>query len=408
MLTTDEALYTNDMHDGFDFSTSPGLTLSFCGINKPQLADPEGPDRKKLDVILDICDKEFAKGNMTYMICTDKLKDETRDLKRVEAKQTRNFNPADFVDNVNLKKSVGHLVYKLKKMSLDTPAACGINPTGSMWGHTMKRFGKERVAFCDIKGWDGVATLILTLLVIPWLRKIYRNAGPLAMQRAAWSFIACIQAIRFAMGRGRLNNRGNSSGNWLTTFWNTINNWIFHCIILISTAKKQGIEAKEALRQFRCSLYSDDNISCVWGATWWNTPVLVAGFLEHFNIVATRGDKSLDFGEKDVETYIEDADFLSRGIVKRKGIYYAPLKMESILGQLYYVRVPANCMSMSYVMQQLQINLDNVIRELTEYPSKEAMGVVNALDTFIVQHNLPLHLNASIIRENVGYKISIY
>jgi hypothetical protein len=146
----------------------------------------------------------------------------------------------------------------------------------------------------------------------------------------------------------------------------------------------------------------------VWGATWWNTPVLVAGFLEHFNIVATRGDKSLDFGEKDVETYIEDADFLSRGIVKRKGIYYAPLKMESILGQLYYVRVPANCMSMSYVMQQLQINLDNVIRELTEYPSKEAMVVVNALDTFIVEHNLPLHLNASIIRENVGYKISIY
>ena len=62
---------------------------------------------------------------------------------------------------------------------------------------------------------------------------------------------------------------------------------------------------------------------------------------------------------------------------------------------------------MNHVYKQLRINIENVIRELREYDFQEAKEVMDAIEDFIVLHELPL---LPIIRfnhlEQIEFKIS--
>jgi len=210
-LTLLESLFEYKSLPKFDPATSKGMRLRKWKINKRELL------AGNKDVVLEFSEKmkpileAFSKGEYSYQLCADKLKDELRDLERVSQMKTRIFNVADFVDNVLIKMALGDLVEKTKKLYMFAPAACGTDPGSSAWRMLFERFNGLDVLCSDIKAFDHTATpwimIVLEVLVV--------RCYPSVQDRkfAMWAFWACMMAVRFNAGHGRFMARGNSSGN---------------------------------------------------------------------------------------------------------------------------------------------------------------------------------------------------
>lgn len=419
-LTPKESLYGAKEFDlaPFDCKTADGIRLKILGIKKIFLqylmwctfciaacpddtcptcgrkSIPNPHVARFLDVIQKYL-KLFASGIFTYQVCFDSLKDELRDIARVMAGAVRVFNVTDFVDNVLLKMAVGHFFYKYSQVGPLNGAACGINPASNMWGYYFNQFvGDESVVFLDVKGFDYVATLWLRIIVYYMLTVSYQSAGPFAVAFAKWAYVSCMCAIRFNRRIGRLLNRGNSSGNFGTTVFNTINNHIFHLVVLIIVSLKRGLDPIITLKTFNVLLYSDDNVSSLKNCLWWNTKFVSTAFKDVWHITMTDVNKNTleDIGD-DLYT-IMDAEFLSRRFVPGGGIVYCPLSFESLVQSLYYVRVPHKDRTPETILIQLQENLKNFSRELIEWnhDPKQAFLMWARVYNYIQVNNIPVYL----------------
>jgi hypothetical protein len=406
-LTFDEAMYGyQGKLDGFDFTTARGIRLRALGIKKKDLADPSHPSVAVLRRYVEERMEAMRNGDFKCQINADAMKDELRDHERVSSKKTRIFNVTDFVDNLIIKMAIGDLVSKFKDRMLFTPALCGINPTGSMWQEIYYQFKRySNIVFSDIKGWDHMAARWITAIFGPWVTRCYGgDPGSFAVKLALWSYLAARQCLRFNRGFGRRLDRGNSSGNWCTTFFNTFDNHCFHCVALIYMAQENDIDALVCLKDFGLRLYSDDNISASKFA-FWTVKNVATVFRLLFGITLTSTSKVEFTDESPDELYvIDDADFLSRSFVNRGNIIFAPLSKDSLLAQLYYVRVPKGKKSADFINQQLQINLENVSRELIEYDPRDAQQIVvhirNVISSGCLAVSLPYvdYTNSSVLK----------
>jgi len=294
------------------------------------------------------------------------------------------FNVTDFIDNILIKMALGALVAKFKKLLTHGPSMCGINPGCNMWSYIYALFIGRDLVCSDFSGWDHLSEKWIGMLVYPWLEMFY-GKGTFASRFACWAYLGATQAIRFNKGIGRRLDRGGSSGNWGTTFFNTINNHVMHCITLISLSLQNGYDWRLALADFRHVLYSDDNISS--GPKFW-TPGNVAREMKRlFGANLTGTDKG-SLGDQCIK--LHEADFLCRSFRKRNGVVYCPLSLDSLLSQLYYVRTTKSTRSRMHILYQLQINLDNVSRELLEYPEEEAYAIAKSIQDFINDNCLSL------------------
>jgi len=106
---------------------------------------------------------------------------------------------------------------------------------------------------------------------------------------------------------------------------------------------------------------------------------------------------------------IDDAEFLSRKFVVRKGIIMAPLAYDSLITQIYYLRSHTGATT-QFLTGQLQQNLDNVARELIEWEPQKASDLQRKISSFIYVTGLPvvmpmLNYGAG---KTVHYKIQYY
>ena len=144
-----------------------------------------------------------------------------------------------------------------------------------------------------------------------------------------------------------------------------------------------------ALATFTSIIYSDDNISAS-VFKWW-TIVNYAKYMKiYFGGTITATDKSTNFKQGN----IFDVDFLSRSFKKSSwsdDVIQCPLSFDSVIAQLFYVRKATHgSHDLNHVYKQLRINIENVIRELREYDFEKAKEVMDAIEDFIVVHDLPL------------------
>lgn len=385
-LTNDEAMYGYHNLDSFDWSSAEGINLKILGVKKKHLCDPESQAaeivRNHVDESIRLKDEE---GIYNYQINTDSLKDEIRDHARVDAKKTRVFNVTDTINNIEIKRSIGDLVSKTKEGFMLGPAMCGINPTSMCWTMLYNLFQGDNVVFTDVSGFDLACIMWVMIIIAPWLRVAYGH-NRRAYKRALWCVLSCILGLRFAFGRGRLLCRGNTSGNWITTFLNTIVNTCFHGVAVVYLAKENGDDPRKCLHALKLALYSDDNISQL-PYPWWNTANVVRAFRVLFNITLTDVNKGTIGNDLSLYT-IDQAEFLSRRFVKRDGVVYAPLGIDSLISQLYWVRLPRGSPD-SHLYAQLQQNIDNVLRELCEFPQDEAYIWCKRISDFIDEHDIP-------------------
>jgi len=323
----------------------------------------------------------------------DCLKDEPRDLTRVQQLKTRIFNIACCMDNSRIRMYIGDLVGRQKKFFFFSPGMCGLNPSTALWMMIYEMFLGGTVVFSDISGFDYTCGLWVMYILGPFLKRAYGNNAQ-AFVRALWAVKSCMCAIRFGpvvedgkiFFRGRMLECGNSTGNWATTTLNTWMNTCYHGVLTIAGSLLNDEDPLLNLFKLKMVLYSDDNISRL-DTLWWDAKFVGTYFDRLFGVTATGVDK----GElkTDVVT-IEDAEFLCRRFVKRNGIVYAPLEWESLTTQLYFVKCPRRLRGTQFVNEQLQINICNVARELVEYPPEEAFRIVGEIRKFCDEHSVPV------------------
>lgn len=393
-LTTSEALYGSDGLGKFDPHSSKGLRMRMWGMSKKDLFQTDTPpDPKVVDIFFHKVEEirvAQRNGDYQFQINFEKLKDELRDLERVLLKKTRIYFVTDFVDNVLIKMAIGALVSKMKDSYMTAPAACGVNPRGDAWRMIYSMFFGKKVVFADISGFDSTLTTWFFYIMQSLLNVAY--VDPKEREFAWWAVISCIHGIRFNLGKGRLLNRGNTSGNWITTWLNTVVNLSYFCVAIAFLANKHGDDPHEAIDLLIIKLYSDDNLSSL-DYPWFTAKNLSDVFLSLFGVVMTSVDKG-ELTDGSGSGTIDEANFLSRSFLVKKGVVCAPLDEECLLSQLYYVRVPrVKRGDIAYINGQLQQNLHNVQSELLEWDEASAHALAREIEDFIRSNKLPLSFN---------------
>lgn len=372
----------------FDPTTSRGLRMKEWGMSKKALIGYDGvPQDKvvlaKFEENLEDIYRMSKHGSYLRQINSDKMKDETLPTEFVEAGKARIFNVTDMVDNVMIKQAIGDLVLKSKDHFLFGPASCGVNPCGLIWASIFSHFAGLKLFCSDISGFDYTVNRFFYCVADLLLRRSYPRRRHYL--DACWAILSCLQAIRFSYGQGRIRNCGNTSGNWITTWLNTLVNTCYFCVATAFIAVSLGLDPSRCIKRLRLRLYSDDNI--VSPCHVMMTPDrYVDAFRDLFGVKLT----SVSKGVVDSEFIsISEAEFLSRGFSFEGGCVRAPLSEASVLGQLCYVRVPVRYRAnKAYVTKQLQQNMDNVMRELQEFPYERATYIVGIIRKFVVENGL--------------------
>jgi hypothetical protein len=347
------------------------------------------------------------------------LKHELRDHERVAQKKTRLFNITCLIDNLLLKAILGPLICYLKSRFFNVPNQCGIDPGGSSWAHMYSRLKTrgltlEDLVAGDISGWDTCIPDLFAHIIAAWCCSFYMTDsiyGP-TQSLIYWAIFSCFHALRFIGKRVFLLAKGNTSGNYVTTFLNSIVNYCFFKTIYILECRKRNIVPNWTEDMiFFC--YSDDNISRCPNHEWWTFSVVQAAFKEHFGIVFTAPDKSLNSKER---YSIEDVDFLSRKFgtfdlghaqYMHCNVVSAPIKIESLVGQLHYIRADKNQRNdPEFIRKQLDTNIENVRYELMHYPAEDAAIFIRDFNRYCLDHHLNHCMHPITTNERVQYVLN--
>lgn len=384
-LSIHDALFGSEL-EPFDPTTSSGIRLRLWNVDKKKLLgygdnlpdlDTFSVFESKMNILLD----SFRAGQWTHQINVDKLKDETLPVEQVNAYKARLFNVTDFVDNVLIKMAVGGFVAATKSSYLSGPQSCGINMRGSAARAVYNMFLGRDVVACDISGFDFTVNDTVMEVVSLIARTCYGDK--FSQDFFCWAFLSCLKAFNFDKGEARWRGLGNTSGNWITTFLNTIMNM---CYFVCTIKHMSPPDDPDAYSRLIVKLYSDDNLSALPDASWYSPSSLAVAAMNLFGITLTGTDK----GDVTSVCSIDEAEFLSRTFRNEHGTVFCPLAYSSLVGQLYYVRVPHEVHNdPNFIAQQLQINLSNVALELLEYPHAERHAVARRIFSFLEEHGNP-------------------
>lgn len=402
-LVAGEVLWTRGILPGFDPSTSKGLRMRKWGLSKRALlaGDPATCEVFE-ERILEIR-KAQKDGDYLYQLNFDKLKDELRDLDRVKAKKTRVFKITDFVDNVLIKMAIGDLVGRTKHMILIEPSACGINPYGEAWRVLSVMFPGVAVA-TDVRGFESVVSPYIFPVVWELIYRAYDDPDDRAF--AMWAVVSCVHGLRFDQGKGFWLGRQNTSGNWITTWLNTLANHIFFSVACGCLALSHGIDPLVAYNGFVGKYYADDNITAC-PFEWYTAENLAVAFKDLFGIELTGTTKGQVTNEECMGA-LSDLEFLSRGFRFERGLVFCPLKSDSLYGRLHFVKVPKKSrVDPKFVMKQLQINLESFALELYEYDVVTGDALAFEVVQFIERHRLPVRLPYVFNVDRVQHKLSL-
>lgn len=385
-LTVEESIYGDGKDiDSFDFSTADGMILKHHNVTKNDIREKN----EKASFIIDYIGKLWlmiCSGQFIYQTAAEALKDELRDHERVKACKTRIFFVHDFVFNVLLKMALGQLVHKRGARLGHHSEACGINPGSTIWKMWFNMFkGYDYVVCGDVSGNDYMHSPAIVETLIRYVGQFYTGFGvdKSVTNVITWSIMGLITAIRFNKGKGEYQGHGNTSGNYLTTFVNTLQLILIKMSCFWYCAIENGEDPEQCMDHLQMIVYSDDNISAS-PYSWWTIFAFRDWAWKLFRATITATDKS----DNITNMTIYEADFLSRRFVpheRNPEIICAPLSMDSLLAQLFYVRKCSNGKNIqAHISKQLEQNCGNVKRELVHYPYSQACDIITRINESLI------------------------
>jgi ribA/ribD-fused uncharacterized protein len=344
MLTLDQAL-SGETHFGqlppFPLDTSPGLP--WMALKKTQQKgktewfeqDEEG--WKPMPEVVERVNEMLANHEEKLanpIVFRGTLKDERRDVERVSLKKTRIFTAAPMEKTLVDRMYFGDMIYQFKNNRVEMNHAYGINAEGTEWNdmiHKHLDVGRNHFGF-DYSGFDASEHPILTATAMDIVKEFY----PKEMHdRIECSGVECFNHF-VVMGRNLYHaHQGNPSGIFLTTFVNTLVNWIVLYIAYIRLAIETGNHSFLSRTMFHRNValhcYGDDFICTVSDAARWFNGTSIPPILQEIGITATAPDK----GECQSFIPLNELTFLTRSFLPNpfegpKHLFVGPLSKQLI------------------------------------------------------------------------------
>lgn len=368
---------------------------------------------------------------------TDTLKDERRDLERVEAKKTRMFSAGDMAYNIHFRMFFLSFCKHIMKGRISNGSCVGINPFYMEWTqlvhHLQKRGNASNIIAGDFSNFDGTLGQPLLWLICEKINEWYTRHAQDKQQvqfdnnQRTMLFFEIVNSIHLADGDIVQWNQSQPSGNPFTAIVNTIYNlacvriawrlgirfWmhaasvgkVFLCVnenglkvLRTMTVRSTDTLIKEMdENQLRLMLpkfdkyvvavaYGDDNLLSISSEVGWFTQELMTIMLRKIGMEYTDDEKH---GISEFRS-LGHVHFLKRGFEysSEKKRWLAPLKFGTVLEMTNWVHGSADRDA------SCALNLESSHRELSMYPRSVFEEWTEKYRFVASRINIPVALNS--------------
>jgi len=312
------------------------------------------------------------RGEVPKNVVAGCLKDEPRELDRVEGGNTRLFCIGSLSHLCWTVMWMGALVTEMKRCRSTSDVAIGTNVYGHDWMNMERDLNKFINAFFgggDFKDYDtSQCTWLgwaLGMACVPFYRLPKGSWEENCVRYACQSALCPLLVIGSQL---YWLDYYNSSGGWLTGFLNSfVGIFIVNTAFFYAQAKSGDPDFQKVRRRDVMSLwvYGDDN---VWSiiqkfGKYFNMEFLTDFVFKMFGMGYTTAAKDVvrsPFIER------EDLEFLCRKFVKDGNIVRAPLARDSIVSMLMWIQKPSPLLGIS-LEDQFLINVETACQEWYQY-----------------------------------------
>lgn len=273
----------------------------------------------------------LVRGEQIEVLWGDTLKDETRELEKVDAGKTRLFTIGPIHYLILVRRYFMSFVTHVQDLAASHPVTVGINPHSLDWTQLYNRLttkGKSIIAG-DFSNFDGKLPAQVGRVFLDFVNEWYDDGDDIARIRTL--LMEHIFAAVHVHGNIAYQVRdGNPSGNPITSIYNSFCN-----IIMCHTILTKDFNLSDD--SFELAVYGDDNILAV-ELNNLRASDFTPYFKRRFDMDYTHWSK------KDSESYdtMETISFLGRKFVEDSGIIRAPLSLQTIVESTYFYKKPNN------------------------------------------------------------------
>lgn len=297
--------------------------------------------------------RDIKNGVCFSQVVIDCLKDELRDLERVADGKTRVFCVGEFVACIVCKMFFGTYMRETKLHRAEYTCGVGVNPHAYDWTHLGLRifqFGRDRVFGGDLPTMDISTQRYLAYLAACYLR-VRMNLDEAGFKSCIALMYNIVTTVHVTGGWSYFHEKGNSSGNWLTSWFNS-----FCCHVYIATCYyylRPATCDKRFVEYVALAVYGDDNLGSVHRDCDFFDNIKLAGALkELFGLDFTDPNKGVI-----TEPWLPENDqvFLARRFVWFEGVFLAPLDFESLDSMLCWERYHADFPKNAITSQNVEV-----------------------------------------------------
>lgn len=299
--------------------------------------------------------RSLIDGEETDVIVLDNLKDERLKVSKVETGDTRIFNIFPVHFNIALKMYFGDFVHYLIQNFKGHPIRMGTSALPDDWGDLYEFLTENNghIIAGDMGGWDHRCHFEVMMAAIEWINEWYdddhgdvrRRLGRMSFEPYHWNNGTIFRA-----------RCGMPSGSYLTTACNSLG-VLMYIYMWAMDVLGDDLPPDHGFR-IRPAIYGDDHIVSVFGYPELNQMSLTQWF----------GSYGIPYTDERKEaptqpyTTIEEAAFLKRRFVKRKGYVWGPLEKDQLYQMIQWYRDSATTRRMCLKERSGQI-LDTVLNE---------------------------------------------
>lgn len=321
---------------------------------------------------VDLINAQLDQGVVPQAVFRDSLKDEKREIAKIESVSTRVFSAAPMDFTICLRQDFLDISSQLQKLCVESPIAVGIDAHGPDWGNLCRRFDRicgDNCMYGDVKTFDGTLPAGLIWVSVSVLARQYKDGG--YDRRMVWpqsiaNALHVVDNLVFRMSHGM------PSGVALTSLLNGICNWGYHLLAWMSV----GYSLREWDDYVEAHFYGDDSLVKVHPDYTRFNMVSMRDFCRTIGVEYTMGDKKSDF-----EMYkpFSQCTFLKRAFVKRDGIVFAPLDWTTLMDFPNWVRSD----DPGEQREALISTCESFYQEMSHYPEKLFHEYSNVLSSIM-------------------------
>lgn len=359
--------------DSMDRSTASGFPYRYEKTGKrgdwfrvKSIKEPNGWIDPKLRLDVELMIEGLRNGNFPISEVIDALKDELRDWARVKVGKTRVFCVGNLVLCIVCKMFFGPYLKRCKDMRSLGCSAVGVNPHSADWtflGREIFKFGRDRVVGGDLPTQDITIQRYMGACAFKYFNYRMNIIIKEDLNVLEGLCYAMVTALHITAGWTYIHEKGNSSGQWMTSWFATFctHIWMKCCFYHLRPKGDDRLYEQLVVQ----SEYGDDNLGSVSEECDFFDNLSIAHALKDvFDLSFTDPRK----GEiKDKWLGVEDQIFLARTFVEKDGEYLAPLARDSLFGMLHFIRHHDGLDDTGQLVQ----NVDVFASEMSHYSVEE-------------------------------------